>query len=588
MAFQLPPSLQAASPLRIGGTVAATAFLLSAIASGQQRDDVLFSVSWRGPLVGGGTVSAGDILMPHAGLTSYQATPPIIAKDAWQFGIVERDYCNPQQGRPCGDELDALSLGADARLPVQRSLEIRTFFSVDSHATGAGVPLALPSVTTEAALLDQGADVFATRWLGNLQQQDALATGSNYLKIDGDGFGAGGGVGFQQYGSGLNEHNPLTGRWPYAAHDRGDDLDALNLGHPALSMGQSRIYFSLEAGLADPSDPLGTPAIPPSAQIAGFSGADILISSPSSNINLYAGAASLGLDPELDDVDAILIAENGTTGYQRSSSPFSWTSDNSDMVVFSVRRGSAIIGQHDSWLGLRICEGDLLAPPRISGQTPAIIVTAESMGLRSGRDDILDHGDDLDAVTTDITPVDFIDCNENGIEDRLDIVDKASYDFNENGVPDECEYEGEDFCTCPLGSSANCANEQPFRGCTNHTGQGARLACIGPVNAEDTFGFTVYGVPPNATAILVLGNTGFLPAQSGNGLACVAAHSLVGGVRVASGQGTIAYLPGILTSLGASAPGVGETGLYQLWYRDSSFGGCTGSVNWSNGLALTL
>ena len=39
----------------------------------------------------------------------------------------------------------------------------------------------------------------------------------------------------------------------------------------------------------------------------------------------------------------------------------------------------------------------------------------------------------------EVLPLPFLDCNENGIEDAVDIAFGTSCDADQNGIPDECE-----------------------------------------------------------------------------------------------------------------------------------------------------
>jgi len=107
---------------------------------------------------------------------------------------------------------------------------------------------------------------------------------------------------------------------------------------------------------------------------------------------LYAPAAVLGLDfagPDTDDLDALILLEDGDgvlTGLE--------------VVLYSVRRGSAVIGAFDSLLGLPIEEGDVLTLPTAAGAFPAIFIPAEALGLgtlRSGST-AFTFGDELDAL----------------------------------------------------------------------------------------------------------------------------------------------------------------------------------------------
>ena len=68
-----------------------------------------------------------------------------------------------------------------------------------------------------------------------------------------------------------------------------------------------------------------------------------------------------------DDVDALVLLENGVAGYQASSTLYDWAGGATDMLFFSLRRGSGTIGQPDSIFGAPIEEGDILVPPVAGG-----------------------------------------------------------------------------------------------------------------------------------------------------------------------------------------------------------------------------
>ena len=93
----------------------------------------------------------------------------------------------------------------------------------------------------------------------------------------------------------------------------------------------------------------------------------------------------------------------GITGYQESLIPFDWLTGTTDMLLFSVRRGSAVIGQVDSIFGIPIEEGDVLTTHCPAGsvlpdgtvcvgdvaglgvQLPGIFTAAEQLGLATVR-----------------------------------------------------------------------------------------------------------------------------------------------------------------------------------------------------------
>ena len=67
----------------------------------------------------------------------------------------------------------------------------------------------------------------------------------------------------------------------------------------------------------------------------------------------------------------------------------------------------------------------------------------------------------------------FADCNNNGIEDSVDIATGTSADANLDGVPDECQDDITLFCSCLHG--APCNNEGAL--CDPGIGCGVNLVC---------------------------------------------------------------------------------------------------------------
>jgi hypothetical protein len=341
----------------------------------------------------------------------------------------------------------------------------------------------------------------------------------------------------------------------------------------------------VQGGGIDVFDPIGTPPVPDTAGLERVSPADVLMGRRGAPHRLYARSRMLGLDPQRDDIDALIIGENGQPGYQMPPRPFEWSSQAHDMVIFSVRRGSAIIGTPDSALGLPITEGDLLTAPGHTGGPPAIVATAESLGLRADRGGDPRGSDELDAATVD--KYDYPDCNGNLVDDRLDIFHGGSFDTNHDGIPDECQYEGGSFGSCPDGSSPICANLDFWAGCENGTGVGGGLHCLGPVDALDGFRFSGTHLPASQPALLFYsdGMTA-TPATIGNGLVFLTGPpSSIGTWASTSSEGTFLSLPGILAELGSAAPMAGQTSFFQLLYVDPG-GPCGSNLNITNGVKL--
>lgn len=297
-------------------------------------------------------------------------------------------------------ELDALSYGhdpldvpfPDAGRPMDYA------FSVDEFAIG----LPGSDVRLEGALGNQeaSADVF-------IQRKPALPMspnpGTNTSFIDGNGVAPPGtpGLGLVE----PNQPTPLNGGVP-GSIDPGDNLDALDLGTtPGDRAGP--LYFSLDTQFVDPLEaPAGAIPIPNygTAAANGFVGGDVLVGVPAGvpggPIALYAAAAVLGLDvggADSDDLDALKLAENAIAGYQPSVVPFDWLTGATDMLLYSVRRGSAVIGRLDSIFGIAIEEGDVLTTPCPAGTVlpsgvvcaggglPGIFTAAEFLGLTTVR-----------------------------------------------------------------------------------------------------------------------------------------------------------------------------------------------------------
>ena len=430
-----------------------------------------FSIDYHGPTISlpdtawGTPITEGDLLYPST--ASHQPGPlplhvPSIERTAGpvggpgiDLGLAGYAACAGHAGgTPCTIEVDALSFGTDN--PMSSSAPFPStgvlVFSVDEFARGVLSPLLIPQVATEFPFGEAAADVFTPYHLVPGPLPPGAVAPINKAIFDGDGMASP--SGFSYLGLGLVEPTfPVPAGLPSA----GDDLDALDIQTPH---GIYPVFFSLEGGLFDAlTGGVGSN----SAAFHGFVGADVLVTAHAGAApTLYATANSLGLDlltDGVDDLDALIIAENGIPGFQAPLAPNHWNTGQSDMLLFSVRRGSAVIGALDSLYGLPIEEGDILMPPIVGGLSPfpAIFFAAENLGLQTRRQvPGLQHGDDLDAADTrfstssdcDLDGVDdFIaiaaghvpDCNLNGVPDSCDVLSGLEPDCNGNGVPDACE-----------------------------------------------------------------------------------------------------------------------------------------------------
>lgn len=380
--------------------------ILSLVLAGVADAQPSYSIDAQGPTVAsgvipigsvGGPINEGDILMP----TGVGVLPPPAVSTSALSGL--RLPVGAPGAPPV--EVDALSYGIDHPLTPNQPNKLITHawsFSVDEFAVGLpGVPA--PSVSSEGALAagEASADIYGTTTPpGPLP----LAFGGNTGLFDGNG----GATPFLAPGLNLVEPNlPAPGGLP----DPGDNLDAWDIDTP-VGIGPlgyaGPVYFSLDSGFADPLEAPGPNFGSAAAAVSPAVGGDILYSFPGAGAPVfYAIAPMLGLDasgPDSDDLDALVLWDNGDLLYQPTTGPYSWLGGATDMVLYSVRRGSAVIGTVDSILGLPIEEGDILVPTLAAPTgpfTPGIFVPAEVLGLatfRSGMPTYQGFADDLDAL----------------------------------------------------------------------------------------------------------------------------------------------------------------------------------------------
>ena len=350
-------------------------------------------------------------------------------------------------------------------------------------------------------------------------------------------------------GLGLFEPAPAVCALP----NPGDNVDALDVDGPIGPV----VYFSLDGIF--PDFPCGYALSGSAVLNGGFSSADILASAGGLPF-VYAPAPLLGLDlfgMHTDDLDALAILENGLAGPQIG--PCGTWGGLSDMILFSVRDGSAIVGIVDPVTLLPIEPGDILTPPLVAGTPPTIFIAAENLGLFTMRS--AGMADDLDGL--DITKP-MQDCNGNGVEDAVDIIVGPDTDCNGNLIPDSCE---SPVTYCTAGTSAS--------GCT------ALIGSIGTASATAGSGFvvTASGVEGNKTGIFFYAQNGRQANPWGNGTSfqCVVPPVKRGGLQ--SGGGTIGLCDGAFSQdlnarwcptcpRPAHAPIPGVPLQVQLWYRD--------------------
>ena len=360
-----------------------------------------FSIDWRSrskalPAGGGGIpLNEGRVLIAVTGVPTVGTQPaPQSFLDPAQLGLPLAGSCTTQgPGIPCQIEVDALSYGGDARFTTSIATQARLYISVDPYAVGrslAPVSIFAPNVRSEAQFFDAPADVFFAAGVRNaippLGGPLPVVPPNNVGVIDGDGRNnTPGGTPFMYPGLGLIEPDPAI--LPPPTPDMpGDNLDALSLEPPPAA--GARVYFSLDGALLDPLTGIQNSA---SAQANGFLPGMVLfkVLGTTGGPGVFAQPNQLGLDlggPGTDDLDALILFENGDGQFQPSLALYDWnTPGGPDMLLFSVRRGSALIGQLDSQFGLSIEAGDGLINPLVPGQKPRIFIAAENMGLATVR-----------------------------------------------------------------------------------------------------------------------------------------------------------------------------------------------------------
>jgi len=558
-------------------------------AAAQQRQ-ALFSVDYHGPTKSrpdsGAAVpiTEGDVLRRPNNAGPFDVTAaPFTTITGGGIGLSLYTTCvSSTSGQSCGVEVDALSYGNEDSFPAPAVgvLPPRLYFSVDRFAQGSPTTLGSPSVRSEALARDAASDVF-THLLDLVpQQHPALAIPSNRLVLDGNGrVSTTGGL---APGLGLFEPHSFP---PSPGADLGDNLDALNMG-PVPPAGAGVVFYSLEGNLLDSTGIPGSN----SAQLNGFSSAAVIrkvITGGSPTV--YANPSQLGLHPTLDDLDALILTENGDGIFQPSLTPYDWVGGlqgGRDMLLYSVRRGSLVVGQPDSILGLPIEPGDILTTPVAGGNgRPGIFIAAEALGLQTMRTN--GSRDELDAVASEFDP--YFDCNNNGVEDSVDIGQGTSNDSNSNGIPDECEQIYGRYCACTA-ALAPCGNSSALTGCLNSLGLGATLDGAGTSSlATDDMTIIAASMPPGTSTLFFSGPN---QAQTpfGDGLRCIGNPTFRIEIKSADASGSATYGPGVATDLcvnSSQCMTAGQTFNFQVWYRNAASFCTPATFNLTNGLSVT-
>ncbi len=278
-------------------------------------------------------------------------------------------------------EIDALSYGHDHGIELM--------FSVDEWATGdPNLPFAPPDVLSEGAFGAQEAAADVYSYNGPVIRTTPPPVGGglgNKLVLDGNGLPS---PAAPFPGLGLIEPMPFG----CGIGCEGDNLDALDINTQVPDL-NNLVYFSLDTDFPDPVD--FPPANTGTASFNGFSGGDVLVNLVGNGAApvVYAPANALGLDLngfDTDDLDALILQDDGDGQFD----------PNIDRILFSVRRGSAVIGVPDSLFGVPIEEGDVLSLPTVAGAAPSLYIAAEALGLATVRSFTAEFnfGDELDAL----------------------------------------------------------------------------------------------------------------------------------------------------------------------------------------------
>ena len=157
-----------------------------------------------------------------------------------------------------------------------------------------------------------------------------------------------------------------------------------------------------------------------------------------------------------------------------------------------------------------------------------------------------------------------LDCNSNGIIDRLDISSGTSLDLNLDCIPDECTSTGINYCSA----------------WPNSTGSTASISMSGsPLIADNDFSLRTEPLPNQPFLFFYGPNQLQLPF--GDGFRCV------GGLLVRIGPPGVASSGVALRMLDLTAlPIVPGTTNFQCWYRDPA--AAQSGFNLSDGLSVTF
>ncbi len=616
----VPAMLQRLSKIHLQRPFAALAIpgivAFAAAPSAAAQTELVFSLDYHGPLIGtptiGGPLTHGDLLVRSGQSVFGPALPPDILYNGGQVGLPGYSGCvGVQGGIPCPVEIDAMSYGFDRILTPDPLDTYAVYFTVDEYAEGDPSLLAGPpgNLRTEAQAFDSSGDVYTSGLLqpGPIPIPSPGPGRRNHILFDGDGQPTG--IGPFAPSLGLVEPNDPNLGLPGALQDTGSHVDAITAQQPVNPLLQT-LYFSVDGPGSDTT--FGYQHTGTNGSL-GFSPGDIL-ASQNGVISLFIPFDQLGLGM-FDDVDALIFHDNGNGVYDPWLAMFDWVPTfptpgpgtlampgppPSDLLLFSVKRGSPLVGTLDA-SGTIIEEGDLLLPPPGGSGLPLIYVPGEAMGLKTGRSFPGERGDDLSGATILGLGETFLDCNSNGVEDGVDIALGTSTDTNLNGVPDECEPPGAAWCFCTPAVDP-CANDYAAGGCENVTGVGGILDGTGSSSLFlDDLVLTSTQLPTNNFALTFVGQ-GATSVTLGNGVRCVdsgGSSSLYRRPISATGPGGMCVESDIVgwsctdpLLPAAACIMLGSTWSFQTWYRDNigvvNLGPCGMGSNLTNAWEVTF
>jgi len=429
----------------------AATVLFAGIMTSEASANPIFSVTFHGPPKGlpsffGFPITEGDLLVPVAppGPPAYFPAigplPPVAVAVSGGFGPMVPGLALPMHagalgvapGAPGFVELDGVSYGRDYPIrPQTASGRVIWAFSVDEFTTSFAGPLP-PNVFTSGPV--PGAFSAAARVFVDVAQLPGpvcapLAVAGNTLLLDCDGVAPPAGYPGIIGPPGFEINPPAMG-----VPDPGADIDALDIDPPRSTIAAGLpgysfpIYYSLDAGFFNAIE--GIPNSNSAAANGGFLGGDVLVCpAPGAAPIVYAPAAMLGIPGAGNDLDGLILWENGIAGYQPPTVPYSWVPGvapvTTDMLFYSVRRGSAVVGVIDGMCGTPISPADILWGPAAAGGPPRKWMAAGQLGLLPN-----DNIDALDLLR---------DCNGNGKPDNFDVLMGGAVDLNGNLIPDSCE-----------------------------------------------------------------------------------------------------------------------------------------------------